>query len=407
MGLFRWRKSFSAFVAGVAVDILVHSQSPVPKMLIRPQSTPGKHVVNLAFSLNRACNLRCKHCNLSNEFKKDMTFLDEARLEHFMEIGRRFLAQNEGHFSDINMLITGGEVTMIPKTEFRRIVTRLSEYFAELRSTYPTTSRVALATNLAALSEEKRELMLELGKDDNVRLEIATSYDLTTDRFRKPMVRKKWEQNLEWFKKRGIRPTIFWTLCKGDGQNFKRIADYLFSFDLPVTYLITLPFGEARTNYDTIMPAYEDVQRFLINFYEYAYSRGLQHLLPRKTYYAFDKIINVIFEHKGYIFFDVFGQDEILEIEKHGRPPSIFENEYFMMANGDPQAVADQLSRTYVRFSRDEQRYLSKVGCYGCRHFEACGGGHRLSRKMFDTPEACAGYKGVFEHFQSHPLHAY
>lgn len=374
-------------------------------MPIHPQITSGKHVVNLAFSLNRACNLRCKHCNLSNEFKKDTTFLSELQLEHFMEVGRRFLDKNAGHFSDINMLITGGEVTMLPKTEFRRIITKLSGFFSELRETYPATSRIAIATNLASLSDEKKHLLVELGNDENVSLEIATSYDLTTDRFRKHAMRKKWEKNLEWFKERGIRPTIFWTLCKGDAQNFKRIADYLFSFDLPVTYLITLPFGEAKNNFDTIMPTYEDVQRFLINFYEYAYSRGLQHLLPRRTYNAFDKIINVIFEHKGYIFFDVFGQDEIIEIEKYSKPPSIFDNEYFIMANGEAQVVAEQLSRTYVRFNRDEQRYLAKVGCYSCRHFEDCGGGHRLSRKMFDTPEACAGYKVVFEHFEKHPLH--
>lgn len=397
---------FSPFFLGVSRRYTGLSFSAIIAMHPATPSPPGGHVVNLAFSLNRACNLRCRHCNLSNEFKKDTTFIEDARLEHFMEVGRRFLAKNVGHFSDINVLVTGGEITMLPKTDFRRIVQRIADFFAELRKTYPATSRIALATNLAVLSDEKRALLADLATDQQVNLEIATSYDLTTDRFRKPMIRKKWERNLQWLKSRGVHPTIFWTLCKGDVANFKQIADYLFSFGLPVTYLITLPFGEAKTNSDTIMPTYDDVQRFLINFYEYAYSRGLQHLLPRNTYYAFDKIINVIFEHKGYIFFDLFGQDEILQIEKHARPPSIFANEYFIVANGDPQSVADQLSRTYVRFNRDEQRYFAKVGCYSCRYFQDCGGGHRLSRKMFDTPDACAGYKGVFEYFEKHPLHA-
>lgn len=353
-------------------------------------------LVNFIFSMNRQCNLRCKHCNLSNEFKKNTEVISDYMIDYYCELTERCLEQNHEMYKSVELILTGGEITLMPKANFFHIMKKMVSFYERMKEKYSKMESFVIATNLVDLSEEKKQYLLDLHNNPKIGLEIMTSYDLTTERFRKPILKEKWEKNMNWFIQRGLKPIILWSICSGDLDKYKEISDYLFAFGCPIHYLAVGPVGEAKKN-DNMVPAYENLENFFINFFSYIKEKKYYDLLDLKQENdgLFERVCNIVYEQNGYIFLGVSGQDEITRIEKLKLKPSEYETDFFIHADKDINITTQKMINSYKKFVVNEQKYFLKTGCYECEFFEQCYGGDNLLRSYLneDNINQCSGFK--------------
>ena len=121
----------------------------------RPSRRPL--IENVTVNATRRCNLRCTHCFLGDDTRRDER-LDVADLTRFLEQGRRYIAKN------VNFAILGGEPLM--EKEKTLDVARLAGRWG---------GEVTVSTNGLLIDPEFARCAQELGMLVQVSLEGATS----------------------------------------------------------------------------------------------------------------------------------------------------------------------------------------------------------------------------------------
>lgn len=373
-----------------------------------PNIDINKHIVNIIFSLNRACNLRCKHCCLSNEYKSNKEIMSHETLDNYFVLANNFLKENSASLDDISFLMSGAEISLLSDEEFISYGDKIFEFFKKLPEKYPQiVFHMATLSNMVNISEIKKKWLEKkyyLAKEKGLDYNIFTSFEKHTNRFSKQSILKKWENNILWFKKRELPITAIWSISKDDAFDYKSIIEYFESLDIIFRYIPILPTGEANNN-KNIIPSYKEFEFFLTNIYKYEYKKTL---ISQEKFYEYDRVINLIFEQNGFVMIDLL-QDLTLQFEKYQNYN--IDNKYIHDKNRFIFKVTDnendsssKLTALWKSYLEHERKYYIKSGCFSCSFFDYCKGGIGTFRPVYNTPQTCAGFKGFLSSFGG--LHA-
>lgn len=363
-----------------------------------PNININKHIVNIIVSLNRACNLRCKHCCLNNEYKNTKDVMSLENLNSYFTLVDNFLKDNYDTLDDISILMSGAEISLLTDDKFIDYGEKIFNFFIGLPKKYPNiVFHMATLSNMVDISEVKKVWMESifnrsqfLGLDYN----IFTSFEKYTNRFSKPALLKKWEKNVLWFRKRNLPITAIWSISKEDALDYKKIIEYFESLDVTFRYIPILPTGEAQNN-QNIIPTYEEFSQFLTNIYNYNYKAPL---ISQEKFYDYDRVINLVLEQNGFVMIDLL-QDLTWQFEKYNNYN--IDNEYindknrfiFKISSESESESIDKLNNLWISYIEHEKKYYIKSGCYSCNYFKHCNGGIGTFRPVYHTKEKCAGFK--------------
>jgi sulfatase maturation enzyme AslB (radical SAM superfamily) len=356
------------------------------------------HVLNIVFSVNRACNLRCKHCCLSNEYKSSKDHISSEMLDSYCNMLEGWLEKTSHGISHISILMSGGEISLLPDDVFVDYGNKLYEFYQKCSNKFPNIAfSYAILSNLIDLSEIKKTWIVNTYKDsvkNNLIFNLFTSYDKYTDRFHKPLILKKWEDNINWAKENNIAPIVIWSISKKDAQNATEIVQYFEQMDLRVLYVPVLPTGESINN-ENINPDYDDFIDFLKQIYGYPYKKVMFTEQPKP--YQYDRLINLILDQKGFVMFDLL-QDLVTEYENtkkfsiNNQYIHAKNNHIFIMSQSHEESV-DSMDKLWKGFIAQDKKYMKESGCYSCEFFDYCKGGIGTFKPVFHTKEKCAGFK--------------
>jgi MoaA/NifB/PqqE/SkfB family radical SAM enzyme len=255
----------------------------------------------------------------------------------------------------------------------------------------------AILSNLIDLSEKQKQWIIDTNQDsvnNNYIFNLFTSYDKYTDRFHKPQILKKWEDNISWAKNNGLEPIVIWSISKKDAQNATEIVKYFEKMDLRVLYVPVLPTGESLNN-ENINPDYEDFINFLHQIYSYPYKKTM--FTEQSKPYQYDRLINLILDQKGFVMFDLL-QDLVTEYE-NTKKFSINnqyihnKNKHIFIMDTSPKNSIDSMNKLWKGFIEQDKKYMKESGCYSCEFFDYCKGGIGTFKPVFHSKEKCSGFK--------------
>lgn len=360
-----------------------------------------KHIMNVVFSLNRACNLRCHHCCLSNEYKANKDNMPMEYLERYCDILDGWLGVHQQDFDMISLLMSGAEISMLDDKKFVEYGERIYQQYKYLSKKYTSVVfEMIILSNLVLVSDAKKKWMKEIvyrAREEGFSISVATSYERYTNRFHKPEILSKWEENIQWFKAQDIKPVVIWAISKQDALDCQNIIEYLDNLGIDLFYVPLLPTGESSKNHDMVA-SYEDFEFFLRTLYAYPNVENL--MLAQKKPYEYDKVINLILEQNGFIMMDLL-QDLVVQYEANSN--FNLNNEYisddnkpiFVLENKEQDL--ESMCKFWKSYMKQERMYRIKSGCYNCKFFEYCLGGVHTFRPIYHQKDKCPGFKDFLE----------
>ncbi len=356
------------------------------------------HVLNIVFSVNRACNLRCKHCCLSNEYKSSKDIISLDMIKQYCNMLDKWLENTPSGISHISLLMSGGEISLLPDDVFIEYANTIYEFYQKCSTKFTNVAfSFAILSNLIDLSKIQKQWIINTTKhslENELIFNLFTSYDKYTDRFHKPQILKKWEDNVQWAKENNIDLVVIWSISKKDAQNATEIIKYFESLNLKVLYVPVLPTGESLNN-ENMNPDYEDFISFLKQVYSYPYKDIM--FTEQSKPYQYDRLMNLILDQKGFVMFDLL-QDLVTEYEN--KKTFSINNQYihnknkhiFIMDKSIDKCVSS-MENLWKGFLAQDRRYMRESGCYSCEFFDYCKGGIGTFKPVFHTKDKCSGFK--------------
>ncbi len=357
----------------------------------------NKHILNVVFSLNRACNLRCNHCCLNNDYKSDESFMSLENLENYFSLIEGFLKDNGNTLEDITFIISGAEISLLSDDIFIDYTKRIYEFCKEMIIKIPKMNfHVIALSNMVNMSEIKMNYLKDTyvkSLEDVIAFSVATSFERYTNRFPKKALLNKWEASVLWFRSYNIPVTVLWSISKKDALDFKDIIAYFESLDVVIHYLPLLPTGEAKNNLD-LMPNYDEFNEFLFNLYNYDYKKPI---LSQAKFYNFDRVINMVLEQNGFVMLDLL-QDLTWQFEKHNNYniKNLYihdQNNFIFKISDDKESSVKKITELWNMYLFQEKKFYIQAGCFTCEFFELCNGGISTFRPIHNKVGDCAGFK--------------
>lgn len=360
-----------------------------------------KHIMNVVFSLNRACNLRCHHCCLSNEYKANKDNMPMEYIHRYCDLLDNWLHIHKDDFDMISLLMSGAEISMLNDDKFIEYGEIIYKQYKFLSTKYPSiVFEMIILSNLVSVSAKKKAWIKEIfyrAKEEGFSISLATSYERYTNRFHKPEILKKWEQNIQWFKEQGIKPVVIWAISKKDALDSKNIIEYLDNLGIDLFYVPLLPTGESAKNTEMVA-SYDDFEFFLRTLYSYPNVENL--MLAQKKPYEYDKVVNLILEQNGFVMMDLL-QDLVVQYENESN--FNLNNEYISEDNKPifvlehKEQDLESMCKFWKGYLRQERMYRIKSGCYNCKFFEYCLGGVHTFRPIYHNKNQCPGFKDFLQ----------
>ena len=366
-----------------------------------PYMDKNKHIMNVVFSLNRACNLRCHHCCLSNEYKANKDSMPIQYLERYFEMVEDWIKRHKHEIDMITLLMSGAEISMLSDEKFIEYGDKIYEFYKHVSKTYPEVIFEMLTlSNLVDISEAKKNWIkfnYQRALSENLPYIMATSYEKYTNRFSKPEILKRWEKNVAWFNENDIPMVLVWSISKQDALDAANILKYIKSLNVKLIYVPILPTGESIRNKEVVAD-YEDFEYFLRTVYNTPNIEDL--MMSQKRPYDYDKVVNLILEQNGFVFMDLL-QDLVLQYEKS--KDFNVNNQYindenkaiFTITNNDDDFKA--MDKFWNAYMKQEKMYRLKSGCYHCEFFDYCAGGVHTFRPVYHTKDKCPGFKNFLK----------
>jgi MoaA/NifB/PqqE/SkfB family radical SAM enzyme len=323
-----------------------------------------------------------------------MTF---DNLEYYFKLVRNFIQKHRDTLDDITIMMSGAEISLLSDTEFIAYGEKLYAFFKEIADeNKEIIFHMATLSNMVDISLSKKEWLESIyvrSVTDGLDYSVFTSFEKHTNRFSKPTLLKKWENNILWFKERKIPMTAIWSISKEDAVDYKSIISYFESLDLVFRYVPILPTGEAKNNMEVI-PTYEEFNQFLKNIYSYDYKKNL---LSQDKFYSYDRVINIILEQNGFVMIDLL-QDLTWQFEKYNNynidNKYIHDNNRFIFKiSENEEESSNNLSNLWNTYLDNERKYYIKSGCFSCEYFSYCNGGIGTFRPVYNKKDECAGFK--------------
>jgi MoaA/NifB/PqqE/SkfB family radical SAM enzyme len=309
-----------------------------------------------------------------------------------------WLAKSPKGISHISFLMSGGEISLLSDEVFMAYGNRLYEFYQQCLIKFPDIAfSYAILSNLIDVSDGKKQWIVDTRKDSiekGLIFNLFTSFEKYTDRFHKPQILKKWEDNIQWAKSNGIDPIVIWSVSKKDAQKATEIVQYFEKLDVKTLYVPVLPTGESLHNED-INPDYDDFLSFLKQVYTYPYKKTM--FTEQSKPYQYDRLANLILDQNGFVMFDLL-QDLVTEYENTQK--FTINNQYihdknkhiFIMDKSIENSV-NSMENLWNGFVKQDRKYMKESGCYSCEFFQYCKGGIGTFKPVFHTKEKCPGFK--------------
>lgn len=356
-----------------------------------------KHIINIVFSLNRACNLRCHHCCLSNEYKSNKENMPMEYLERYFSMLDNWITHQKDDVDMITLLMSGAEISMLTDSKFIEYGEKIYAFYKYVTHKHPEiVFEMLILSNLVSISDKKKNWIKDIftrSKQESLSVAMSTSYERYTNRFHKPEILKKWEENVRWFQSHNIPVVVIWAISKQDALDSADIIKYLDNLKVQLFYVPLLPTGESAKNHELIA-SYEDFEFFLKTLYQYPNVSNL--MVSQKRSYDYDKVINLILEQNGFVMMDLL-QDLVTHYENNQN--FNHNNDYITEENkpifvlGNPEEDFLSMQKFWKAYLLQEKMYRIKSGCYNCEFFEYCLGGVHTYRPVYHTKQKCPGFK--------------
>lgn len=201
-------------------------------------------------NVTRDCNLRCTHCYIHSDVKKNSK---EMALDQLISIARQIrehMRKIEYEHAEIHLI--GGEPTMLGLKFFEDGIPRMREILAG--GGY--TSEILLVSNL--LSTEIVEIA---GLFDRV----STSYEPVT-RFPKERLERMWVENVQKLRAAGVDLGVTTAITKPVIEyGGARLLDWFYAQGMKqIHFGFFIPEGDGLVNQLTVFPEFHETSEFLI-----------------------------------------------------------------------------------------------------------------------------------------------
>lgn len=364
-----------------------------------------KNIVNIVISLNRACNLRCLHCCLNNEYKKNTSVISNEMLEEYFILIEDWIIKQKEKLSSVTILMSGAEIGMIDDDVFKSRADKVYQFFNYLAKKYQSETlslSMIVLSNLTQISDNKKEWILNKyneSKNNKLEFSLATSFEKHTNRFHSEVIYNRWKDNVKHFLNHNVPTTIVWSVSKQDAIDYESILKEFENIGANIFYVALLPTGETINNPDLFLN-YENFSKFLLNIYSYKFQRNL--LINQPYIDHFDRVCNFILEQNGYIMIDLL-QDQVLYHEKNNT--FRFNNEY-LKNNTHIEKLENNTETNKIIFNSLWEKYLKtellrikEQGCMFCEYFKSCRGGIGTFKPIYHSKDNCSGFKTTLDYF--------
>ena len=365
----------------------------------------SKNVTNVVFSLNRACNLRCTHCCLNNEYKKDKSVITVEMLEQYFTLIDSWVQDQKHVLSFVSIVMSGAEIGMLDDEVFESYGDKIFAFYQSLSAKYQTEDLLfdmVTLSNFTNLTERKKEWLVKTSKISKARalnFTVATSYEKHTNRFSKPVFYDIWKDNLDYFMTRDVETAIIWTVGRQDAEDYESILKNFEEIGSHFIYVPLIPTGESTFNKE-LFTDYEAFSEFLLNLYSYPFKKDL--LVGQPYICHYDKICNLILEQNGFIMIDLL-QDQVFNYEQNKefefKVEYLKENTNIVKLSDDLEANKLLLNNLWLKYLKKETDYLREQGCFTCDYYKSCRGGIGTFKPIFHSKDKCSGFKGALDTF--------
>lgn len=237
-------------------------------------------LLNICISTNRRCNLRCEHCYIQPELLKSKEMMSREtyrKIYSQLAILMKLDKKTEG----IAVEVLGGETTLMPVEWWQEMLPFSLKQLKEipLAAGQKHYGELVFITNNTTKNPEYINL-LNRYKDDP-QLEVFTSWEPETGRFKVPVMKERFMKNCKDVKSKqfclSIIPTKSLLEIGGKGLVDGIIAETgvgLLNIDM------LYPYGSGKDFFKKNQPDYIDVANFYVDLHQHASKATPPVLIP-------------------------------------------------------------------------------------------------------------------------------
>ncbi|SOC27103.1 hypothetical protein [Thalassospira xiamenensis] len=395
------------------------------KKIVVPSPVSARSSMLLQIMPIRSCNLRCKHCFITNQHKKIKDIMSLPLFKKSLDITLEF--SKHLPLSALEFDVMGGEIHTLPDDYFAEMAKyacdRTIQHAIEAVETGGYTDRpledvaINFMSNYINVSPEKLDMFLEahdyfeaqwakvdkaISSQITARFFLHSSWEPDTNRFYKDKVFDQWAANFKRMSDRGARIGLCVTGTRG---TIATPVEDLFDMAINKIGAAEVAFdyfgehGEGKVN-DDLVPDYDETIEWLTKFVKVGKSAGekagksdfvVPHMTPGATLEQMHSrpLSQVTVDYDGTV-----ALESVSAADKQ-----FFKEGVFNIASGTPEDVISRLIQDTQRGINGDFRQMMNVGCLDCRHVEYCQGGYRHYVGRFTEPGQCAGFKQLLDRF--------
>lgn len=348
----------------------------------------------------RKCNLRCDHCFITNEHKLIKTTMSERLFEESLNFSYRLASKID--LTEVESVIMGGEIHLLGSDKMLRMIKMMINKNYEHKKDFPQRDvSTTVITNLVGMNKEKLDSLVEANKyHEKINGEgskggfiIGTSYEPDTGRFRNEKDLNEWKENIHYLNSNGCLVATGvtgtnGTVEMGASEIYRLLTDELGT--APQYDHLTL-YGEGA-NHPELMPSYENLARFLTDFFSLNIEKynGFDGLFDYREPFSFQNLnsrwdVALAVNYDGSISMDSesSADDQFSRIQK----------DYLKIGKKDE----DELLLECLSQIKSRQKKLNRDAfqpkCLSCKHISYCKGGFIHYKDTFNKDDQCSGIK--------------
>lgn len=371
------------------------------KIFIPASNAHSQNTAGFIFSLNRECNLRCRHCFLSSEYRSGRQLMTIDTLEQYFTMLEAFLESGFHRLDDVTFLMGGAEVSVVEDAMFEEFAIRIEAFVHRVSERFTKiTFHFGLHSNFINISTSKFDCIERMSNRANNRrydFIAGTSYEKHSGRFHKPAVQDRWEKNIREFQSRNVPIIVVWAATREDAADHKEITTYLNSLGALYRFVLMIEVGDAADNPD-LLPSYAETVNFLRNIFS-DNGAGYPSLSPGNPF-EIDRMTTIVVDPDGCVLISPLHQNAVVRFEKTGEfadpsstSPLAREPLIFKIGDSTQSEINEKMQKLWRDCQALDRRYRIEAGCFSCPHYHFCRGGFMKLRPFYHQPDRCAGFK--------------
>ena len=360
---------------------------------------------------NRNCNLRCKHCFISNEHKALEEYMSEDGFHNTLDFISSIALARE--VKEIQFDLMGGELSLLPESVLEFYIKTAIDYWSSFKIKHPEiTVGITVITNFINVTPDylnkflyykeyaQEKFLGHLEYPYNF-LVVTTSYEPDTNRFVSEKQFLKWKESIKYLTSRGM---LVGTALTGTSGTLKMGAPALYK--MLVDELNTIPhfdylslYGDAL-NHPELMPTYDELVEFMKDFYTYNIHNGTK-LFDYREPFMLENLNSRWYGAYSINFDGTISMDS----------ESSADEQYELITNASNSLNVNNPNKERLlalAIKKSEERLIAlqrdsfKVDCVGCDHVSYCQGGYIHYEDFVDLSKGeCTGFKPFLDFMSS------